>query len=109
MLRIKNFTEGAPELAAWCVGQREGAVEVLRAEWSEGIDHLDHWAVFLDITLSKPPEGARTWPVDDRWALRRRIRDKANELLTAEYCWLRFHSAGAAARHDDDPGDEEEP
>jgi hypothetical protein len=32
-------------------------------------------AMFVEVTLSNPPHGQETWPVEDIWQLRRTLRD----------------------------------
>ncbi len=111
MLRDTLFTTGAPELAAWCVGQVVGSIEVLAAEWSRDGDYAGRPAIFIDLTLSKPPPGAETWPIDDVMRLYRLVNQRAEELLLAEWWHVRVHSVDPEPLGEttDGPFDDEEP
>lgn len=108
MPRRFDLTEGAPELAAWCVGQRAGETTVLDATyWPDADMHFEP-AVYLRLTLSDPAEDEPTWPVDDLLELRLRVNAKARELLAADRWYVRFGSANPApVDHADDQLDEE--
>jgi hypothetical protein len=61
------------------------SVHVLRGEDSEGQP-----ALFIEPTLTDPPEEAGTWPVDDIWQLRRLVRDALNGLEGIDLPWFVF-------------------
>ena len=108
MPRRFDFLEGAPELAAWCVGQRAGETTVLRATYVLEPDQDHEPAIFVDLTLTDPPEHERTWPVDDVIALLMRVNGKARELLAIDRWYVRFRSANPTPLdYEDDPLDEE--
>lgn len=103
-----DFLEGAPELAAWCVGQTAGVVRVVAATYGREADTDGESMVVIDLTLTDPPEDDETWPVDDTLALRRRVREKGWELLAADRLWVRLRSEHPEpVDAEDDPLDEE--
>lgn len=52
-----------------------GDTRISRVQIRVGEDSLGEPAMFVILTLSDPPNGLDTWPVDDIWALRRKVRD----------------------------------
>jgi len=89
----REFTEGAPELVAWCVGQTVGSITVLAAEFTADIDHDGEAVVYIDLTITDPPAWNETWPVDDVMALRMKVNEKAADLLTADRWSVRMRAA----------------
>jgi hypothetical protein len=61
------------------------SVHVRRGEDSEGQP-----ALFVELTLTDPPEEAGTWPVDDIWQLRRLVRDAVSGLEGIDLPWFVF-------------------
>lgn len=61
------------------------AVRVRRGDDSEGQP-----ALFVELTLTDPPEEPGTWPVDEIWQLRRIVRDAVSALDGIELPWFVF-------------------
>jgi hypothetical protein len=56
-------------------GLEAGTTRVLNATVRHEEDSEGEPALFLELTLTNPPPGEETWPIDDIWALRRKIGD----------------------------------
>lgn len=65
-----------------------GGTRVLDAHVRHGEDSEGEPALFLELTLTNPPEGSGTWPVDDIWDLRRRVRDIVAHLNEIDQPWF---------------------
>ncbi len=76
----ESVDESAKRLGDWVRGQEIGRLRVLAVEPRIDEDAEGNPAIFLDLTLSDPPVGEETWPLDDILELQRRIDDQANEL-----------------------------
>lgn len=58
----------------------EGETRVVDARARVTEDSEGAPAVHIELTLTTPPPGRETWPVEDIWALRRTVRDIMLEL-----------------------------
>lgn len=86
----------------------EGQTSVESIEVAPGEDSEGAPALFVIVTLSNPPAGQETWPVDDIWALRRLFRRKILEVdPELEIPWfISFRPADADALDPEDEGDQ---
>ena len=72
--------EAAKRLADRVRDRKVGSIRVVEVQPRIDEDAEGNRAVFLDLTLSDPPEGEETWPVDDILELYREIDEEATEL-----------------------------
>jgi hypothetical protein len=56
-------------------GLRSGRTSVECVDVRRGEDSEGEPALFLDLTLSDPPDGHETWPTDDIWDLREQVSE----------------------------------
>lgn len=69
-----------------------GTTRVLSARVKRGEDSEGEPALFLELTLTNPPPGEETWPIDDIWALRRQISDVVASVDEITEPWfIRFY------------------
>lgn len=52
-----------------------GNTAVTDVQVRRGPDSSGESAIFIDLTLSNPAQSGETWPVEDIWELRRKIRN----------------------------------
>lgn len=76
---IHAYTEKMPTIEGELEGKlrelESGETRVLDALVRRGEDSEGGPALFLVLTLTNPPAGHETWPTDDIWALRERVRE----------------------------------
>ncbi len=80
------------ELEGKLQGLKSGTTEVLSAKVRHEADSEGEPALFLELTLTNPPPGEETWPIDDIWALRRKVRDVVASIGDVTEPWfIRFY------------------
>lgn len=73
-------------------GLASGATRILSAKVRHDEDSGGEPALFLELTLTNPAPGEETWPIDDIWALRRKIGEVVGSVEgIAEPWFIRFH------------------
>lgn len=100
-----TITPEAAALAARVVGLRCGSIEVLAVRCSFDVDVVGRWALFVDLTVTNPPDGEPTWDLDDVLDLRRRVGAIATEVYDPEGWFVWVHAAHPAPkdRAEDEP------
>ena len=58
-------------------GRRAGQTQIEQVRVREAEDSQGEPAILVAVTLSNPPDGLETWPVEDVWNLRRQVSDVA--------------------------------
>jgi hypothetical protein len=66
--------EQVPDALKELEGQGAGQTRVKAVRVEERDDSSGQRALYIVLVLSDPPAGQDTWPVDDLWALRSRVR-----------------------------------
>ena len=71
--------EQVPDALKELAGQETGQTTVKADTVEEREDSSGERALYIVLTLSDPPRGEDTWPVDDLWALRSKVRVAVRE------------------------------
>lgn len=75
-------------------GLESGTTRVESAAVRRGEDSEGEPALFLELTLTNPPVGQETWPIEDIWALRLQIRDVVASIDEVTEPWfIKFQPA----------------